>query len=171
MDHFDPIVLSGGQKVGPASRGLAGLTHAPNALGSSKNHQGHKLPIFLNNLEPVSFPADIPVRAEPAELLFMKAVVFPLPLAQLSMVKLTPNPHTSAQYDRLIVTSAVGKGKQWAVPAIEDDRDYGQLHSKEEEEAEEGKMATEHFQHVQQNKKLTKKKANRAKKAAALAHR
>ncbi|KAG6874781.1 hypothetical protein C0992_006579 [Termitomyces sp. T32_za158] len=45
------------------------------------------------------------------------------------------------------------------------------LQSEEEEEAKEGELAAQRFQHVQRNKKLAKKKANRAKAAAALAHR
>ncbi|KAG6887088.1 hypothetical protein C0992_000820 [Termitomyces sp. T32_za158] len=149
--------------MGSASRGFAGLMHAPNAPESSKNHQGHKLPILLDNLEPVSFLADIPVWAEPAELLFIKAVVFPSPSSQLIVVKLTTNPRTPAQYNGLVATSAVGKEKQQAVPVIEDDSNYGQSHSKEEEEAKEGKTAMECFQRIQQNKKLTKKKVKRAK--------
>ncbi|KAG6893809.1 hypothetical protein C0992_008553, partial [Termitomyces sp. T32_za158] len=73
--------------------------------------------------------------------------------------------------DGLTAMAAVDKGKQWAVPAIENDSDYGQLQSKEEEEAKEGESAAQRFQHVQRNKKLTKTKANRAKAAAAIVHR
>ncbi|KAG6876966.1 hypothetical protein C0992_011181 [Termitomyces sp. T32_za158] len=74
-------------------------------------------------------------------------------------------------YDGLMATAAVGKGKQQAVPAIKDDSNYGQLQSKEEEEAEEGESAPQRFQHVQHNKKLAQKKANKAKVVVALAHR
>ncbi|KAG6883522.1 hypothetical protein C0992_008550, partial [Termitomyces sp. T32_za158] len=63
------------------------------------------------------------------------------------------------------------KGKQRAVPTIEDDSDYGQLQSEEEEEAKEGESAAQRFQRVQRNKKLAKKKVNRVKAAAAIAHR
>ncbi|KAG6878809.1 hypothetical protein C0992_007568, partial [Termitomyces sp. T32_za158] len=38
MDHFDPIISSAGKKVVPMSRSLAGLSHAPTALGLLKNH-------------------------------------------------------------------------------------------------------------------------------------
>ncbi|KAG6894674.1 hypothetical protein C0992_005160 [Termitomyces sp. T32_za158] len=162
---------SAGQKVGPASRGLAGLSHAPNVPGPLKNHRGCKPPILIDNLELVDFPADIPAWAEPTQLLFLKEVIFPAPPSQLTVVKLTTDPCTPPQYDGLMATAAAGKGKQQAVPAIEDDSDYGQLQSEEEEEAEEGELATQRFQRVQRNKKLTKKKANRAKAAAALAHR
>ncbi|KAG6874850.1 hypothetical protein C0992_011421, partial [Termitomyces sp. T32_za158] len=171
MDHFESMAPSAGQKVGPASRGLAGLFHAPNVLGPSKNHRGRKPPILIDNLELVNFPADIPAWAEPAQLLFLKEVIFPAPPSQLTVVKLTTDPRTPAQYDGLTATAAMGKGKQRAVPAIEDDSDYGQSQSKEEEEAKEGESAAQRFQRVQRNKKLAKKKANRAKAAAALAHR
>ncbi|KAG6875225.1 hypothetical protein C0992_004689, partial [Termitomyces sp. T32_za158] len=123
------------------------------------------------NLELVDFPADIPARAEPAQLLFLKEVIFPAPPSQLTVVKLTTDPCTPAQYNGLTATVAAGKGKQRAVPAIEDDSDYGQSQSEEDEEAEEGELAAQRFQRMQRNKKLAKKKANRAKAAAALVHR
>ncbi|KAG6885063.1 hypothetical protein C0992_005490 [Termitomyces sp. T32_za158] len=165
MDHFKSMAPSAGQKVGPTSRGLAGLSHAPNVLRPSKNHRGRKLPILIDNLELVDFPADIPMQAKPAQLLFMKEVIFPALPSQLTVVKLTTDPHTPAQYDGLTATVATGKGKQRAVPALDDDSNYGQSQSEEEEEAEEGESAAQHFQCMQRNKKLTKKKANRAKAA------
>ncbi|KAG6886530.1 hypothetical protein C0992_003550 [Termitomyces sp. T32_za158] len=163
MDHFKSMAPSAGQKVGPVSKGLAGLAHAPNVPGPSKNHRGHKPPILIDNLELVDFPADISVRAESAQLLFMKKVIFPAPPSQLTVVKLTIDPRTPAQYDGLTAMLVVDKGKQQVVPTIEDDSDYGQSQSKEEEEAEEGESAAQRFQRVQRNKKLAKKKANRAK--------
>ncbi|KAG6886489.1 hypothetical protein C0992_003733 [Termitomyces sp. T32_za158] len=171
IDHFDPIIPSAGKKVGPTSQGLAGLTHASNASGPSKNHRGHKPPILIDNLKLIDFPANIPEQAEAAQLLFMKEVVFLALLAQLPVVKLTTDPCTPTQYNRLVATTAVDKGKQRAVPTIDDNSDYRQLHSKEEEEAEEGKIAAQRFQHMQHNKKLAKKKANRAKNVATLVHR
>ncbi|KAG6883684.1 hypothetical protein C0992_008134, partial [Termitomyces sp. T32_za158] len=170
MDHFESMASSAGQKVGLASRGLAGSSHAPNVPGPSKNHRGCKPPILIDNLELVNFPADIPTWAELAQLLFLKEVIFPAPPSQLTVVKLTTDPRTPAQYDGLTATAATGKGKQRAVPAIKDDSDYGQSQS-EEEEAEEGESAAQRFQRMQRNKKLAKKKANRAKAAAAIAHR
>ncbi|KAG6894416.1 hypothetical protein C0992_006139 [Termitomyces sp. T32_za158] len=116
-------------------------------------------------------PLPVQVWAEPTELLFMKAVTFPSPPSQLIMVKLTTNLCTPVQYNGLVATSAVGKGKQQAVPAIENDSNYSQSHSKEEEEVKEGEMAAERFQRIQQIKKLAKKKANRMKAATALAHK
>ncbi|KAG6893329.1 hypothetical protein C0992_010446, partial [Termitomyces sp. T32_za158] len=171
MDYFESMALSAGQKVGPASRGLTGSSHAPNVPGPSETHRRRKPPILIDNLELVDFPVDIPAWAEPAQLLFLKEVIFPAPPSQLTVVKLTTDPCTPAQYDGLTATTAVGKGKQRAVPAIEDDSDYGQSQSEEEEEAEKGELAAQRFQRMQHNKKLTKKKANRAKAAAALAHR
>ncbi|KAG6891898.1 hypothetical protein C0992_002977, partial [Termitomyces sp. T32_za158] len=67
-------------------------------------------------------------------------------------------------------TAAASKGKQKAVPTEEDASDYGQSSSEEEEE-EEGETPAQRFQRVQRNKKLAKKKANRAQAAAALTHR
>ncbi|KAG6893385.1 hypothetical protein C0992_010220 [Termitomyces sp. T32_za158] len=101
----------------------------------------------------------------------MKEVVFPALLAQLTMAKLTTDSCTPAQYDGLGATAAVDKGKQQAVPTIDDDSDYRESHSDKEEEAKEGKTRGQRFQRVQHNKKLAKKKQNRAKNAAALAHR
>ncbi|KAG6871370.1 hypothetical protein C0992_011136, partial [Termitomyces sp. T32_za158] len=147
MDHFESMASSAGQKVGPASRGLAGSSHALNVLGPSKNHRGCKPPILIDNLELVDFPADIPTWAEPAQLLFLKEVIFPALPSQLAVVKLTTDPCTPAQYDGLTATAAAGKGKQQAVPTIKDDSDYGQLQSEEEEEAEEGESAAQRFQH------------------------
>ncbi|KAG6895842.1 hypothetical protein C0992_012140 [Termitomyces sp. T32_za158] len=171
MDHFESIAPSAGKKVGPVCWGLAGLAHAPNVPGLSKNYRGCKLPILIDNLELIDFPADIPARAEFAQLLFMKEVIFPAPPTQLTVIKLTTDVHTPAQYDGLTATAAVDKGKQRAVPAIEDDSNYGQSQSEEEEEAEERELASQHFRRVQRNKKLTKKKANRAKAVAAIMHR
>ncbi|KAG6875446.1 hypothetical protein C0992_003814 [Termitomyces sp. T32_za158] len=131
----------------------------------------HKLPILIDNLELIDFPADILAWAEAAQLLFMKEVVFPAPLTQLTVVKLTTDTRTPAQYDGLMATAVVGKGKQRVVPAIEEDSDYGQLQSKEKEEAKEGELAAQRFQRMQRNKKLAQKKVNRAKAAAALVHR
>ncbi|KAG6882911.1 hypothetical protein C0992_010303, partial [Termitomyces sp. T32_za158] len=68
-------------------------------------------------------------------------------------------------------TAAASKGKQWVVPTKEDDSDYGQSSSEAEEEEEEGETPAQCFQRIQRNKKLAKKKANRAQAAAALAHR
>ncbi|KAG6871622.1 hypothetical protein C0992_010586, partial [Termitomyces sp. T32_za158] len=101
----------------------------------------------------------------------MKEVIFPAPPSQLTVVKLTIDTCTPAHYDGLTATAAVDKGKQRAVPSIDDDSNYGQLQSEEEEEAEEGESAAQRFQRMQRNKKLAQKKANKAKAVAALAHR
>ncbi|KAG6867187.1 hypothetical protein C0993_005946 [Termitomyces sp. T159_Od127] len=70
----------------------------------------------------------------------------------------------------IVATTAAEKGKHREAPPVNNDSDYGELQSEEEEEEEEGKMPAQRFQHVQQNKKITKKKANKAKAAAALVH-
>ncbi|KAG6867657.1 hypothetical protein C0993_012663 [Termitomyces sp. T159_Od127] len=62
------------------------------------------------------------------------------------------------------------KGKHCEAPPIDNDSNYRELQSEEEEEEEEGKTPAPRFQHVQQNKKITKKKVNKAKATAALAH-
>ncbi|KAG6874540.1 hypothetical protein C0992_007577 [Termitomyces sp. T32_za158] len=99
----------------------------------------------------------------------------PVPMAQFEVVPLATDPRTPAQYDGMMAkaakTAAASKGKQWVIPTVEDNSDYRQLSSKQEEEEEEGEMAAQRFQHVQRNKKLAKKKANKAQAAAALAHR
>ncbi|KAG6895127.1 hypothetical protein C0992_003047 [Termitomyces sp. T32_za158] len=146
MDHFESMASSAGQNVGPASRGLAGLSYAPNVLGPSKNHK----------------------RAQAAHSYRQPGAA---PPSQLTVVKLTTDPCMPVQYNGLTATAAAGKGKQWAMPTIEDDSDYEQLQSEEEEEAKEGESAAQRFQHVQRNKKLAKKKANKAKAAVAIAHR
>ncbi|KAG6876936.1 hypothetical protein C0992_011305 [Termitomyces sp. T32_za158] len=148
MDHFESMSPSAGWKVDPVSRGLTGLAHAPNMPGPLKNHRRHKLPILIDNLEMINFLANIPAQAEFAQLLFMKEVIFPALPSQLTVVKLTIDPCTPAQYNGLTAMVAVDKEKQRVVPAIEDDSDYRQLQSKEEEEAEEEESTAQCFQCV-----------------------
>ncbi|KAG6892326.1 hypothetical protein C0992_000909, partial [Termitomyces sp. T32_za158] len=104
----------------------------------------------------------------------MSPIVVPAPAAQFDVVVVATDPRTPAQYDGLMAeaakTAAASKGKQKAVPTEEDASDYGQSSSEEEEE-EEGETPAQRFQRVQRNKKLAKKKANRAQAAAALTHR
>ncbi|KAG6894121.1 hypothetical protein C0995_014981, partial [Termitomyces sp. Mi166 len=80
----------------------------------------------------------------------------------------------SEQYDGLVATqqktAAMSKSKGKAVAMIEDESDYGQFSSEDEQESEEGELAAQRFQRMQQNKKLTMKKANVAKAEAALQH-
>ncbi|KAG6875577.1 hypothetical protein C0992_003244 [Termitomyces sp. T32_za158] len=167
IDHIIPLVS---KRVGPMSQGLAGLSHALDALGPTKPHQGHKPPINIDKLEMVKFPANIPEQAKPTQMLFMKAILILALPAQVVVVVLTTNPRIPAQYNGLMATSAASKGKQPAVLLIEDNSNYGESHSKEEEEEEEGEMPAQYFQHIHHNKKLAKKKANRAKVMEAIAH-
>ncbi|KAG6876501.1 hypothetical protein C0992_012752 [Termitomyces sp. T32_za158] len=157
------------KKVGPTNRGLAESSHASGTPGPSKSHWGHKPPIMIDWLEVVDFPADIPEWAGPTQMLFLKAILIPAPPTQLMVVVVPTDLRTPVQYDGLTVTAAADKSKQRMVPSIDNDSNYGELPSKEEEE--EGKTPTQRFQHIQQNKKLTQKKANKAKNAAALVHR
>ncbi|KAG6872053.1 hypothetical protein C0992_009940 [Termitomyces sp. T32_za158] len=105
----------------------------------------------------------------------MLPIVVPMPTAQFDMVLLATDPRTPAQYDGMMAeaakTAAASKGKQRVVSTKEDNSNYGQSSSEAEEEEEEGKTPAQRFQHVQQNKKLAKKKMNRAQAAAALAYR
>ncbi|KAG6858172.1 hypothetical protein C0995_002952, partial [Termitomyces sp. Mi166 len=66
---------------------------------------------------------------------------------------------------------AASKSKGKIVPTLSDESDYSESSSEHERESEEGKSAAQHFQHVQYNKKLAAKKANKAKAEAALQHR
>ncbi|KAG6873274.1 hypothetical protein C0993_001555, partial [Termitomyces sp. T159_Od127] len=124
-------------------------------------------------MEIVDFPAGVPMRADTAQLLFMLPITVPAPAMQFEVVVVATDPRTLAQYDGLMAevakTSAASKGKMKAVPMEEDTSDYGQSSEEDEEEEEEGETPAQHFQRVQQNKKLAKKKANRAEAAATLA--
>ncbi|KAG6882581.1 hypothetical protein C0992_011290, partial [Termitomyces sp. T32_za158] len=143
--------------------------------GPSRPPRGRKPPLKVEDMELVEFPAGVPARAEAAWLIFMAPIVVPAPAAQFDVVIVATDPRTPAQYDGLMAevakTAAASKGKQQVVPTEEDDSDYGQSSSEAEEEEEEGKTPAQRFQRVQRNKKLAKKKANRAQAAAALAHR
>ncbi|KAG6893694.1 hypothetical protein C0992_008989 [Termitomyces sp. T32_za158] len=101
----------------------------------------------------------------------MSPIVVPTAAAQFDVVIVATDPRTPAQYDGMMAevakTAATSKGKQQVIPTEEDDNNYGQSSSEMEEEEEEGETPAQRFQHVQQNKKLAKKKANRAQAAAA----
>ncbi|KAG6882632.1 hypothetical protein C0993_009776 [Termitomyces sp. T159_Od127] len=99
----------------------------------------------------------------------MKAVVFSAPPEQVAVVVVPTDLCTLAQYNRIVITAAAKKGKYCEAPPVNDDSNYGELQSEEEEE-EEGKTPTQRFQRIQWNKKIAKKKANKAKAAAALMH-
>ncbi|KAG6876319.1 hypothetical protein C0992_013380 [Termitomyces sp. T32_za158] len=150
IDHFKSMAPSAGQKVGLRAQ----AAHSYRQSGAGQLSNGHS---GAGRAGPATLyeGSYLPSSAQPVD----------------SVVKLSIDPRTPAQYDELMATAAVDKGKQRAVPAIEDDSNYGQLQSKEEEEAKEGELATQRFQRVQHNKKLAKKKVNRAKAVAAIAHR
>ncbi|KAG6864342.1 hypothetical protein C0993_008992 [Termitomyces sp. T159_Od127] len=126
-------------------------------------------------MEIVNFPAGVSTQADAVQLLFILPITVPAPAAQFEVVMVATDLHAPAQYDGLMAeaakTSAASKGKTKAIPTEEDASDYGQSSEEDKEEEEEGEMPTQHFQHVQQNKKLAKKKVNRAEAAATLAHR
>ncbi|KAG6895057.1 hypothetical protein C0995_013312, partial [Termitomyces sp. Mi166 len=86
----------------------------------------------------------------------------------------TTDPRTPEQYDGLITTqqkaAAASKGKGKVVQTLSDESNYGESSSEHERESEE-ESAAQRFQHVQYNKKLAAKKANKAKAEAALQHR
>ncbi|KAG6870288.1 hypothetical protein C0995_014029, partial [Termitomyces sp. Mi166 len=57
-------------------------------------------------------------------------------------------------------TAATSKGKGKAVAMVNNESNYGQSLSEDKQELEEGELAAQRFQHMQQNKKLASKKAN-----------
>ncbi|KAG6892570.1 hypothetical protein C0995_003113, partial [Termitomyces sp. Mi166 len=97
------------------------------------------------------------------------------PPPQFAVVVVTTDLRTPEQYDGLVATqqkaAAAFKGKGKIVLTLSDESDYGESSSEHERESEEGESAAQRFQHVQYNKKLTAKKANKAKAGAALQHR
>ncbi|KAG6902286.1 hypothetical protein C0995_001896, partial [Termitomyces sp. Mi166 len=68
-------------------------------------------------------------------------------------------------------TAAASKDKGKAVAMVDDESNYEQSSSEDEQESEEGELAAQRFQRMQQNKKLTSKKANVAKARDAQQHR
>ncbi|KAG6893577.1 hypothetical protein C0995_016658 [Termitomyces sp. Mi166 len=162
------------QPVAVESRGLSASLQAPDVLGPIKHCRGRKPPLDLSKLDVVDFPDNVPAQAGSAQLLFMLAVSIPAPPPQLPVVVLTTDPRTPEQYDGLVATQqktvAMSKGKGKAVAMIEDESDYGQFSSEDKQESEEGESAAQHFQHVQQNKKLATKKVNIVKAEAAQQH-
>ncbi|KAG6870439.1 hypothetical protein C0995_012982 [Termitomyces sp. Mi166 len=126
-------------------------------------------------MDVVSFPSNVPAQAGLGQMLFLHAVVIPAPPPQLTVVVVTTDPRTPEQYDGLVVTqqkaAAASKGKGKIVPTLSDESDYGESLSEHEQESEEGESAAQRFQRMQYNKKLTAKKANKAKAEAALQHR
>ncbi|KAG6883811.1 hypothetical protein C0992_007726 [Termitomyces sp. T32_za158] len=146
------------QVAGLSDQGLTTSFHAPVMQGPSRSSQGCKPPLKIADMELVDFPA-----------------VVPAPAVQFDVVVVATDLRTPAQYDGLTAeaakTAAASKGKQRIVPTEEDASDYGQSSLEAEEEEEESETPAQRFQRVQQNKKLTKKKANRAQAAAALTYR
>ncbi|KAG6877228.1 hypothetical protein C0993_009311, partial [Termitomyces sp. T159_Od127] len=121
-------------------------------------------------LKIMDFLANIPEWAEAAQMLFMEAIVFLAPPEQVAVVVVPTDPHTPAQYNGIVTTAATKKGKHCEAPSVDNDSNYGELQFEEEKEEEEGKMPAQRFKHIQWNKKIAKKKANKAKAAATLAH-
>ncbi|KAG6886540.1 hypothetical protein C0995_007065 [Termitomyces sp. Mi166 len=123
----------------------------------------------------VNFPSNVPTQVGPGQLLFLRAVAIPAPPPQLAVVVVTTDPRTPEQYNGLKATqqkaAAAPKGKGKIVLTLSDKSDYRESSSEHEQESEEGESVAQRFQHVQYNKKLAAKKANRAKAEAALQHR
>ncbi|KAG6860455.1 hypothetical protein C0995_010928 [Termitomyces sp. Mi166 len=178
-----PVMSS---QAGPSSQGELSLlqveshristsSHAPDVPGPTKHCRGQKPPLDVSKLDIVNFPNNVPARTGPAQLLFMHSVSIPAPPPQFAVVILTTDPRTPEQYDGLVATqqktAAASKGKGKAVATVNNESDYGQSSSEEEQELEEGESAAQRFQRMQQNKKLTLKKANAAKVRDAQQHR
>ncbi|KAG6884494.1 hypothetical protein C0995_010266, partial [Termitomyces sp. Mi166 len=102
-------------------------------------------------------------------------MAIPAPPPQLAVVVVTTDPRTPEQYNGLVATQqktvTVSKGKGKIVLTLSDKSDYGESLSEHVWESDEGGSAAQRFQHVQYNKKLAAKKANKAKAEAALQHR
>ncbi|KAG6899913.1 hypothetical protein C0993_005388, partial [Termitomyces sp. T159_Od127] len=164
--------LSVSKAAGPLNWGLAASAHAPEVLKPQKTHWGHKLPLNMTKIEVVDFLANVSVWAKPVQLLFINVVVVLALPAQFEVIKLATDLHIPIQYNRLVnkvaKTVATSKGKQTVVLTEEDKSDFEQLLLEAEEEEEEGIMPAEYFQHIQQNKKLAKKKVNKAQTVATL---
>ncbi|KAG6865435.1 hypothetical protein C0995_005990, partial [Termitomyces sp. Mi166 len=126
-------------------------------------------------MDVVNFPSNVPAQAGLGQLLFLHAVAIPAPPPQLTVVVVTTDQRTPAQYDGLIATqqkaAAASKGKGKVVPMLSDESNYGESSSMHERESKEGESVAQRFQHMQYNKKLTAKKARKAKAEAALQHR
>ncbi|KAG6870698.1 hypothetical protein C0995_011320 [Termitomyces sp. Mi166 len=129
----------------------------------------------MSKMDVVSFLSNVPAQAGSGQMLFLHAVVILAPPPQLAVVVVTTDPRTPEQYDRLVATqqkaAAASKGKGKIVPMLSDESNYGESSSEHEQKSEEGESAAQRFQCVQYNKKLTAKKANKAKAEAALQHR
>ncbi|KAG6896409.1 hypothetical protein C0995_011476 [Termitomyces sp. Mi166 len=162
------------QPAAVESHRISTSSYAPDVLGPTKHCQGRKPPLDVFKLDVVDFPNNVPAQAGPTKLLFMHAVSILAPPPQFAVVVLTTDPRMPEQYDRLVATQqktvAASKGKGKAVATVNDESDYGQSLSEEEQESEEGESAAQCFQRVQQNKKLTSKKANAAKARDAQQH-
>ncbi|KAG6884025.1 hypothetical protein C0995_011078, partial [Termitomyces sp. Mi166 len=133
-----------------------------------------KPPLDLSKLDVVDFPDNVPAQAGPAQLLFMHAVLILAPPPQFAVVVLTTDLRTPEEYNGLVVTqqktAATSKGKEKAVAMVNNESDYGQSLSEDKQESEERESAAQRFQRMQQNKKLTSKKANAAKVRDAQQH-
>ncbi|KAG6859602.1 hypothetical protein C0995_006764 [Termitomyces sp. Mi166 len=129
----------------------------------------------MSKMDVVSFPSNVPARAGPGQMLFLHAVAIPAPPPQFAVVVVTTDPRTPEQYNGLVATqqkaAAASKGKGKIVLMLSDESNYGESLSEHEQESEEGESAAQRFQRVQYNKKLTAKKANKAKAEAALQYR
>ncbi|KAG6870848.1 hypothetical protein C0995_010147 [Termitomyces sp. Mi166 len=150
-------------QAGPSSQGEVHLVPEIPELKA----QPAAPPLDVSKLDIMDFPDNVLARAGPAQLLFMRAVSILAPPSQFAVVILTTDPRTPEQYDGLVATqqktAATSKGKGKVVATVNDESNYGQSSSEEEQELEEGESAAQRFQHMQQNKKLTLKKANAAK--------
>ncbi|KAG6896039.1 hypothetical protein C0995_011791, partial [Termitomyces sp. Mi166 len=123
----------------------------------------------------VSFPSNVPTQASLGQMLFLHVMAIPAPPPQFAVVVVTTDSRTPEQYNGLVATqqkaAAASKGKGKIVLMLSDKSNYGESSSEHEQESEEEESVAQRFQHVQYNKKLAAKKANKAKAEAALQHR
>ncbi|KAG6882269.1 hypothetical protein C0993_011306, partial [Termitomyces sp. T159_Od127] len=122
MDKEMGVVEAGGAV--PPPKGTTGqLRCEPSAAsqvleapGPSKTYWGKKPPLAASQLEIMDFPANIPQQAETAQMLFMKAIVFPASSEQVAVVIVPTDPRTPVQYNEIVATAMTKKGKHYEAP-------------------------------------------------------
>ncbi|KAG6883360.1 hypothetical protein C0995_012423, partial [Termitomyces sp. Mi166 len=87
------------QPVAVESCRLSTSSYALDVLGPTKHRRGQKPPLDVSKLDVVDFPDNVPARAGPAQLLFMRAVLIPALPPQFAVVVLTTDPRMLEQYN------------------------------------------------------------------------
>ncbi|KAG6876275.1 hypothetical protein C0993_004523 [Termitomyces sp. T159_Od127] len=101
---------------------VGGTVPSPKRTMGQPKHRPSVPPLAASQLEIVDFPTNIPQWAEPAQMLFMKAIVFLAPPPQVAVVVVPTKQHTPVQYDGIVATAAAKKGKHHEAPSGHDDK-------------------------------------------------